>query len=154
MTQTVLIQERRTSYRWENKLSISDKQMIAILFLEGFAVYNIARAFNVSTSPVEWHLKEMGVYTMQRKPLRWNEKIVVNRPAAVQVLKFAKVATKSTLPAHIEAIYKRMEREDDEMIRRTKHKLKRYRKVSHLADRTAHLHDDWRTRPAIASFIL
>lgn len=108
------------AYHWQNRLSDMDRQMIAVLYLEGFAVYNIARNFNVSPSSVEWHLTQMDVYQKNRKPTKWNTRLIAYKRVTYKKLALPESNVKK-LPAHIQAIYDNMEKEDDSAINRPYH---------------------------------
>lgn len=67
---------RTIKYTWQNRLSIDDKVTIASLYLQGYAIFNIAESFTVTPSTIQYHLQVMGVYSKNKRPTLWNRIII------------------------------------------------------------------------------
>lgn len=94
-----------------NKLSLDDKAKILSLYLQGYAVYNIANAFNVTPTTIQYQLEVMGVYVKNSKPSIRNQLISINRPTYSQKT-LIQPHKQQTVPLHILTINQKFIKED------------------------------------------
>lgn len=62
-----MIAYKEPKYRWENRVTIADRQLAVLKYLEGYAVNQIAKWLCVSNTTIEYHLQTQRVYTPFRK---------------------------------------------------------------------------------------
>lgn len=75
MEQNDIVIVVKKKHRWENHISFEDRKHIIDLYLQGYAVWNLAKTFHSACSTIEYHLKEAHVYIPGRKPIMRNKPI-------------------------------------------------------------------------------
>lgn len=104
-----LQEETTRKYKYHNRLSETDRYVIAFLYIDGFAIYNIANQFRVTPTSIQWHLVQMGVYVKNKRPTQWNKRILEHTE---EIRKFSLRAETLKAPQEIIDLHNRFIRQD------------------------------------------
>ncbi len=69
----------KTHKLWENRLSFETRHKFIDYYNEGYAIYKIAKTFQVTAGTVEYHLRVAKVYIPGRQPTKRNVEIQSNQ---------------------------------------------------------------------------
>lgn len=125
-------------YSWENRVSKEDREMMKVLYVAGFAVFNIAKRFSIEPGSVQYHLMQMNVYEKGRQPTKRNIRNEWNIvPAALH-----KSHTLTVLPFHPSAhpLLDKFEQEEAKAQLYEQAKPKTYAEIQHKQKRIKSKH--------------
>lgn len=104
-----------THYSYKRKIFLEDRGKIVELYALHYSISRIAQAAGVTTPTIRHHLQAEGVLEKDRKPQAWNQPV----PRSI-TFKSGEIRDEDHIlnyhwPKHIQEIYKKMHKEDEEM---------------------------------------